>query len=1132
MTFNSNVPGGVTFTLDQLPRGGPFTLDTLIDFQHTIEAPAATSSGGRLYEFAGWSNGVNSASQTIIVPDSDQTYTANYIDVGMAPRVEEGLQALYLFNEGGGTTVRDVSGVGTPLDLTISDLSDVTWQNGALDIDDPTLIASSGPATKLIDAITATNEITVEAWIDPANVSQGGPARIATLSATTTNRNFTLGGDEDAFNFRLRTTNTTNNGTNPSLNSPSGSLTADLTHVVYTREANGTAKIYVNDTEVADADINGNLSNWNSNYKFALGNELTENRPWLGSLDLVAVYGQALSPTEISQNYTAGPNPFETPSSAPTLTANSLTISEGQSVTLNASNLAATAPDIDDDLLVFSVSNVAGGQFEVTGSPATSFTQMQVTSGQVTFAHDDGETPPAYDVTVSDGALSDGPEAAAITFSNVNDNAPVIPAGQSFTVSESAVVGALVGTVAFSDADLPGDSFATMITAGDDLDVFDIDNLGNLTVADSLDANTTPSYTLTVQIDDGVNVSSEDVNVTVQEASQSDFINFNDFTITSYGGQDGDSTATIENGGTALRIDGNGWKKINFPYSVTSDTVLEFDYQSSRQGEIHGIGFDNNDATSGARTFRLYGTQNFGIGAFDDYDQVAPAVKHYRIPVGQFYTESAQYLFFVNDHDGGIQDGQGVFSNIRVFEEGAAGSPMITANNLSLDEGESVTLTGANLAATDSDSNDASLIFTVSGVTGGEFQAATTTVTGFTQAQVTAGEITFVHDDGEAAPAYNVSVSDGTLTGGPAAASISFTNVNDNAPIIAANQMFTVSELAGVGTFVGSVSFTDVDQPGDNFTMMITAGDDLGAFDIDNAGALTVAGSLDSDTTPSYTLTIQIDDGANVASEDVVVNVQEASQSGFINFNNRPITSYGTQDGTSTITVEDGGTTLRIVGNAWKKIDFPYEITSDTVIEFDFQSSKQGDIQGIGFDNNNGISGGRTFRLYGTQSFGKGDFDDYQQDAPAVKHYRIPVGQFYTGSHIYLFFVNDHDGGNQDGEGVYSNIQVYEAIGTGQVAVASVHQRLDTNGDGRVTPLDVLLIVNELNEGANSEDVIANSRLDVDGDNLVSTADAVRIVARLNVPSIDRANTIGPSAEGVGFVRLRFRGLRRSFDWP
>ena len=40
---------------------------------------------------------------------------------------------------------------------------------------------------------------------------------------------------------------------------------------------------------------------------FALANELTFDRPWLGEFHLVALYARALSPTEVQQNLKAGP---------------------------------------------------------------------------------------------------------------------------------------------------------------------------------------------------------------------------------------------------------------------------------------------------------------------------------------------------------------------------------------------------------------------------------------------------------------------------------------------------------------------------------------------------------------------------------------------------------------------------------------------------------------------------------------------------------------------------------------------------------------------------------------------------------------------------------------------------------
>ncbi len=99
------------------------------------------------------------------------------------------------------------------------------------------------------------------------------------------------------------------------------------------------------------------------------------------------------------------------------------------------------------------------------------------------------------------------------------------------------------------------------------------------------------------------------------------------------------------------------------------------------------------------------------------------------------------------------------------------------------------------------------------------------------------------------------------------------------------------------------------------------------------------------------------------------------------------------QDLSGTYSVEDGGATLRLTGNTWKKIDLPYTVTANTVIEFDFASSQQGEIHGIGFDNDNVLSEDLTFKLYGTtQDWGYGllDFDNYDV-APGVQALR------YTG---------------------------------------------------------------------------------------------------------------------------------------
>ena len=250
-----------------------------------------------------------------VVTDDVGTTTSDYGYLTVLPpgvRVTDGLVVLYGFQEGAGATVDDVSMVSPALDLTIQDSAAVSWlPGGGLAINAPTLISSAGAATKVIDAVKASGEITIEAWIAPANTTQDGPARIVTCSADAYSRNFTLGqgvpgGASDAWDVRMRTTGTGLNGT-PSLSTDSGTLSAVLTHVVYTRDSLGVAKIYVDGVEQVGRAEGGDFSNWDSVYALALGNELSGDRPWLGEYYLVAIFDRALSQAEVQQNFGGGP---------------------------------------------------------------------------------------------------------------------------------------------------------------------------------------------------------------------------------------------------------------------------------------------------------------------------------------------------------------------------------------------------------------------------------------------------------------------------------------------------------------------------------------------------------------------------------------------------------------------------------------------------------------------------------------------------------------------------------------------------------------------------------------------------------------------------------------------------------
>ena len=244
-------------------------------------------------------------------PISAETPTPTQPDEGNTgdPNIPDYLQpvALYHFDEAGGNTLRDVSGVGTPIDLEIEQMDSVQWLDKGLTIVEPVVIRSKSPTSKLSDRCNSAQALSIAAWIKPANANQDGPARIVSLSQDTSNRNFTLGqgawGERptDVFNMRLRTSKTDNNG-EPSLTSERGLSLGEPTHLAYSHDASGNGTLYVNAQNVGTTN-SGTIARWDSSYSLLLANENDGQRPWLGTIYEVAIYCQALTAQDIEAYY-------------------------------------------------------------------------------------------------------------------------------------------------------------------------------------------------------------------------------------------------------------------------------------------------------------------------------------------------------------------------------------------------------------------------------------------------------------------------------------------------------------------------------------------------------------------------------------------------------------------------------------------------------------------------------------------------------------------------------------------------------------------------------------------------------------------------------------------------------------
>ncbi len=145
-----------------------------------------------------------------------------------------------------------------------------------------------------------------------------------------------------------------------------------------------------------------------------------------------------------------------------------------------------------------------------------------------------------------------------------------------------------------------------------------------------------------------------------------------------------------------------------------------------------------------------------------------------------------------------------------------------------------------------------------------------------------------------------------------------------------------------------------------------------------------------------------------------------------INFDQTGTSSFSNQDNAANITIQDGGTTAMLTDNTWRRTNTKYTITAHTVLAFEFQSTQQGEIHGIGFDSDESLTSSQIFQLYGTQNWGNRDFD---YTPTGYTSFSIPVGDFYTGTDMYLVLVNDFDNGSGNTSS-FRNVRVFENVDT------------------------------------------------------------------------------------------------------
>ena len=123
-----------------------------------------------------------------------------------------------------------------------------------------------------------------------------------------------------------------------------------------------------------------------------------------------------------------------------------------------------------------------------------------------------------------------------------------------------------------------------------------------------------------------------------------------------------------------ITLTGNTWKRTTQTFNITADTMVEFTFSSTDQGEIHAIGFDPDDTLNNqAAHCQFWGTQNWtGTGNIGNGTCGATysgsGTQSFTYPIGQFITGN-RFLVLTNDDDAQAS-ANGTFSCVRVFEDG------------------------------------------------------------------------------------------------------------------------------------------------------------------------------------------------------------------------------------------------------------------------------------------------------------------------------------------------------------------------------------------------------------------------------------------------------------------------------
>ncbi len=412
-----------------------------------------------------------------------------------------------------------------------------------------------------------------------------------------------------------------------------------------------------------------------------------------------------------------------------TLLANQLMINQGQTVIITSTNLQASNLGKVDENLNFIISNLTHGKFTFTAKPDQPifiFQQQNITDGIVQFVHDNTTSAPSYQVAVSNGTLTTPDQSALIDFDATPillSNSLIINQGQMVLLNPGFLSATHPGgddrVLLFKISSVMHGKFSFTTAPNQAIFSFYQQNITDQRIQFSHDNSTqAPSYLVSVS----------DVRITLPPV----------------------------------------------PADVDFDVspILEVNQLVINQGQIVLLTDNNLRATQGdmVKNDLEFIISNIQHGQFSWTNNSTQSIN-------QFYQQNISDRFIQFSHDNStLAPGyQVTVSDGRIITLPAAAMidfdvlPVLIHNQLTVGEGQRVTLTSANVLALHNGTADPALIFLATNVQNGAFallpeshENFRSDIT-FSQQQVTTGQVVFFSQNSQA-PAYQMAVTDGRLT--------------------------------------------------------------------------------------------------------------------------------------------------------------------------------------------------------------------------------------------------------------------------------------------------------------------------------------------------------------------------------